>query len=233
MIILVIALVLIGMYITLKSRTNAQIKNTAIQFTQLLIQGKVKEAENLSTGSVKYNLATNPKSLTSYQYLNADAQIETTNAKLAIVHVAATYKADSLNVSFYKLSLVKLGNSYEVYQLDEENPVLPSSNIQQEKPETFLPIFQSYLSGIEKQDYKTAGEVLIGKAKKAHDSTSMYLQKTKLIQNVSDLKADVICTSQKQAVVNFTYTNDKRAISTLVYFYNTIEGWKIYEISQI
>lgn len=233
-VIVVLIIAVTGSFLIYGNSINTQIKNTAINFTQLLIEGKAQDAANLSAGSVKYNLATNQKSNGSYQYLNADAQIETANPKVAIVHVAASYKSDALNVSFYKLSMVKQDNSFKVFQVVEEDPtLLTDKTIFQDKPDSFISVYQSYLTGIEKQDYKKAGEVLIGKAKKSHDSTSQYLQKTKLVQNISDLKADVISSSQKQAAVTFSYTNDNRSISTIVYFYNTVEGWKIYDISQI
>lgn len=217
-----------------KNVINNQIEDTSIAFTKYLIEGNIKEAETLSVGSVKFNLATNISKDSQFQYLNTKPHIELSNQNIAIVHIETTYKdSGGLNMGFYKMYLIKNQNSYFIYKIEEEDPVIKKKGSMKVKPETIIPVFESYLKAVENQDYMLAGKVLIAKAKKAHVSTSQFLQKTQLVKDISNLKSELIYVGDNQAIVNFTYTNDGRSISTLVYFYNTIEGWRIYDISQL
>lgn len=218
------------------SRTNPATEEFG-NFIGALYHGNYEIAEDLSTGTVKYNIATN-KNNKKLDIAIIDVSTYVINANNTICEFYAYieyYLQEEYYCDFIKSSmLLDKDGYYKVYKLENSEPYYRlyknNKNVDITSAEN---TFIEYVKALESRKYKDAGTYLIGQAKTIHNATADILKDATLIKNPKDYKSKYLIGGNEYLKLKISYTNDNKNIDVIVSFFNTQEGWKIYDISQI
>jgi len=205
-------------------------------FLEALIQGDYDEAEKLSLGEVKFNIATNKEKKFDSLIIDVDTRVLDINKNFSVVEAIIEYYLEKeLNLAALRLYMVNDENKYKVYKIEEINPYFKRSfiKINNEDKTAIENCFTNYVRGIANKDYNESSKYLIGRAKTAHNATSELIKNTNLIVEPKDFSSRYIYGNRNNVVMQFEYTNNNRKVISVVSFYKTAEGWKIYDVSQI
>lgn len=233
----IIALIFsLGFYIK-----NHQVKSMVISdytvFINSLYKRDYDEAIARSLGNVKYNISVNKGSnhLNDVKINALDCYIIYKNDNLCDIYSTIEYVIDNeLYLDFINAKMIKEDGVYKVYKLENTEPnyrfYKKNKNIDISSAAN---VFQKYVELLNDNAYKEAGTYLIGKAKMMHNSTSDILKEARLIKDPHNYAYEYLAGGSKFLKLKMNYMNDNRQINVLVSFFNTLEGWKIYDITQI
>lgn len=219
--------------------SKADYENNVIEdsdaFLELLLNEDYVKAQEYSLGSIKYNLANSVPSNQNKFLININSNINSVNDEFAVVNSTIEVSgANYFNVDFLKLYLIKDNETYKVYRIEEEDPLLIEENneLDMELSE-HIKVFKDYVLYLSENDFNKASKLLIGKARKAHIQTKDIIKNTKLIENPSNFNIEPLYVTENNVITRTSYMNNQNVVNNLISFYKTSEGWKIYNVSQI
>lgn len=234
-IVLIISLAILSQKYIVNNFCNAD--SSSRQFVEALITGEYTKAEGLSLGEVKFNIATNKERKFDSSIIDIKSKVTKANKKYAITEVIVEYFIeDEVNLTALKLYLLnEYENKYKVYKIEEVSPYfdIAFNMINNEDITEIEKCFSDYVKGLADKKYSESSRLLIGKAKTAHNVTSELIKNTNLIIEPKDIHSEYVYGNRNNAVMKFEYTNNDKEVVSVVSFYKTIEGWKIYDVSQI
>lgn len=220
----------------INKKNNDSIVSDYKAFITALYNGEYYLLENMALGEVKFNIETNKinKSF-NVDIINIDTYLTVNNKYHSELYSTIEYMMDDeLYYDFTKAKLIKIDESYKIYKLESTEPYCyiykNKGNIDISNAENIL---KEYIKALEEKEYKKAGKYLIGQAKKAHNLTSDILKKATLVNEPKDFESFFLAGGKEYLKIMTVYTNDHREVSVIVSFFNTQEGWKIYDISQV
>ncbi len=213
---------------------NSEVKSIINEFSKAMIEGTFENAIKVCTGEVKYNIENNEQEIHGFKFINVDTTIETNNSNYAAAHASIEYENQGVvDVTFYKIYLVKKENKTLIYKIEEEDPAVIEGESSNKNEEDIKKIFQEYMKAIEDKNYTDGGKYLIGRARKNHIMTQEFIKKADLVKDIKNIKLENILTNSKISIDKVEYENQGRKINILLSSYKTGQGWRIYNVSQI
>jgi hypothetical protein len=216
---------------------------TAGQFLDALIGYDVNKAKELSAGSILANLSNtnrlgeNNSGYSEYIVVSKTINILSENenwAKLYAEVETKDRKTGRIDVHWYEIYLIENENNWRIYRLEEtevmngkEQKILPQ-NI-----EDIAKVFGQYVTLLSQNKYDEAGELLIGKARTAHEQTKSFFNKSPLIKYYKNINIEPLYYDGSVILAKAQYRVDGRDVVLTVSFFQTSEGWRIFNVSQI
>lgn len=214
---------------------------TVDRFIEALTEYDLETAKSLSVGTILANLTnTNRIEEKSSKHMVISKTINVVSenkdwAKLNAEVETEDRKTGVIDMHWYELYLVfENKKNWRVYRIDEvevspgeEQDVNP-----QDKAET-TKIFGRYLTLLSKDKYDKAGELLVGKARTAHEQAKAILGTSPVIKHFKEIKLDSFYFDGKVLMAEARYLVDGRRTVLAVSFFRTSEGWRIFHVSQI
>lgn len=224
-----------------KTKEESLAVKTAGHFLEALTEYDIDGAKNMTTGAILANLSnTNKIEENNSEYMvisktikvlgenknwaKLNAEIETKNRKTGII-----------DVHWYEMYLAfENENNWRIYRIDEAEIMLGiNQDIQPQDKAEATKIFSQYLTLLSENKYDKAGELLVGKARTAHEQTKDILGKASVIKYFKEIKLDSLYYDGKDLIAEVRYLVDGRSTALTVSFFRTSEGWRIYNVSQI
>lgn len=216
---------------------------TAGQFLDALIGYDVNKAKELSAGSILANLSNtnrlgeNNSGYSEYIVVSKTINILSENenwAKLYAEVETKDRKTGRIDVHWYEIYLIENENNWRIYRL-EEAEILPGKDqkIIPQNIEDIAKVFGQYVTLLSQNKYDEAGELLIGKARTAHEQTKSFFDKSPLIKYYKGINIDPLYYDGKVVIARIQYRVDGRDVVLTVSFFQTSEGWRIFNVSQI
>ena len=202
-------------------------EKTAIEFISYVIKGS-DSAREMALGSVKYNLTRSPN--LEFEVVNIKAETLYKGKNYCVVMATAqSQKDDIYNLGWYKLHMLKDGDQWKVYRIQETEPIIKDGKI--EGVEEALAVLEKFIEAL--ADYDKAATYLAGKARVSHlQMEEVFKNQLKKIK-FNNISAVPISGNKETLLLKINYQVEDRTLNALVSFYKTDKGWMIYDISQI
>jgi len=230
-IILVLTISMI-LYILPISKNSAEVERIAYKFIENIMSGNIKMAQEVSTGVVKYNLASSHQ---SGKYEISDIELKTVTFNNGLAEINATIKTEQpSSIFWYKILLIKK-NDWKVYYVEDTDPILSrNTNIKELEIEKAQEVFTSYANKVQNGNYVLASKYLIGKARITHKKSKQLFEKmTTGKASIEVYNLQTLHSNSNELILLIDYFLEDRKVSALVSFYKLNNQWKIYSISQV
>jgi len=223
-------------------------KKAASEWLYALTNQDFEIAKGLSLGKVLFNISSNlGKQTSKHKVTNLEVDIESkdkTWAKAFVLLETQSYSG-AIDVHWYDLYLTKQGREWKVYKLEEVEPKLLGNYVLKKAVGLFdrghsernlkqaEKLFRQYLHALTSNEYDQASDMLIGRARNSHVSEGFMLKRAPVITTVEDLQFELLNNNLDYLVMKASYQVKSRDVSVIVSYYYTMEGWKIYDVSQV
>jgi len=214
---------------------------TADQFLYSLTEYDIETAKELAAGTILANLSNTNRvngDLSEHMVISSKISVINENedwAKLYAELETKDRKTGLIDVHWYEIYLLGDDESnWRVYRI-EETEVLPGKEqkVLPQNIEEATKVFGQYITFLSENKYEQAGELLVGQARTAHEQTKSILSKSPVLKYFKNIIIDQLYYDGKVLISKIQYRVDGRDAVLTVSFFQTSEGWRIYNVSQI
>lgn len=218
------------------------------QFIKDLFSWDKDRLEKVTLGTVRFNVAANKDGVEANQWelVNVESKGRFIGDNLGEVYSTVEYK-DKLgeaNTIFYSIQMLKRDGEWRIYRLKEGEPQIEgeftrgllagtwdTGSVKEELEKVFL----AYVGGLLEDDYKGASSELISIARRLHDDTGQFIRGANLFEGkpVEIVSTRMIHENENIAIYEFKYSKGETILNSMVHFYLTGQGWKIYDVVQL
>lgn len=225
--------------LTKTSYSKGEAEITAEEFITHAARQEIEKALEVSTGLVKYNLH-NTKLISARAHVvlevNTHIVTETHDMAIAQINIESINPLNEVSMHWYEVYLLREEDSWKVYKIEEVDPLIENKHAVSSNDDTeeALLIFQGFCEKIISKDYPRAGSYLIGRAKNNHELAGNMLTNAVITEGeVTINNAKSIMVGDKVMVLKIEYSIGSKKMRSIVSYYKTSRGWKIYNVSQI
>lgn len=226
---------------SVRATSENEAELTAKEFVGFMARQEIEKAREISTGLVKYNLYNaKPIAAKAHMVLEIDTKIKAESPDMAIVYtnIETINPLNEVSKHWYMVYLINQNEDWKVYKIEEGDPIIEHKNknavISEEDIEEAVLVFQKFCAKIINNNYSGAGSYLIGIAKNNHELVGNILNNTLTTEGpVIIHNAKSIMTGDKVMVLKIEYSLGDKEMVSVVSFYKTSRGWKMYNVSQI
>lgn len=224
----------------IKTNNSKYIKSEPEKIVETFLAFAAKQdyekAKELSAGIVFFDIScTEADSTKGHLITNTDTSIIAIDKKWAVIRamLETINPENDINVHWYTIHLAKK-NTWKIYKIEEADPVFAPGNTSDRDIEEAKNVFMEFFGAILDKKYDNAGSYLIGRAKNSHERAGNILKDTVIVSSKPEINTvDLLTGNEKHLILKINYGLDEREVSTIVSYYKTGGGWKIYNVSQI
>jgi hypothetical protein len=217
-------------------KSKSDIEKVVEMFLTFAAKQDYEKAKEMATGLVLFNIS-NTKTETAKAHMVSDINTSVSSAdqKWSVVkaELETINPKNSINAHWFTMYLVKDG-IWKIYKVVEEDPVFVPGKINESDIENAKNVFIEFCNAVFEKRYDEAGIYLVGRAKNNHEQAGNILKDAVITDSKFKIHSvEPLSGNKKNLILNINYNLGGRDIKTIVSYYKTSRGWKIYNVSQI
>jgi len=216
-----------------KESNYTEQKEMVVKFFTSLAEKNYETLKDVAAGKVLYNAVSHKDSTDGAEIMELAVNIKEYSDNLFKAEAIVELKIEEkINIHCYEVYAVNSGG-WKVYRLKETDPPVAGNKIKEKAVKKAEKLFRNYIECLTENSYEQAANYLVGPAKRAHLDTMQIFDGKGLIKEFKGMSFRPLSAGEKTLVLQAEYEADGRRVSVITTLYLTVEGWRIYSVTQV